>query len=65
MTPEAFKLDELRRDAVRRVLAATNGHYGRAAALLGVSPKTMTKLVAEACPGQQAKRGRRRKPLPR
>ncbi len=65
VNPEAFKLDELRRDAVRRALAVTEGHYGRAAALLGVSPKTMTKLAAEACPGQQAKRGRRRKPLPR
>jgi transcriptional regulator with GAF, ATPase, and Fis domain len=64
--PETFNLDELRRDAVRRALAATAGHYGRAAALLGVSAKTMTKFVAEACPGAVAKRGRRpRKPLPR
>jgi DNA-binding NtrC family response regulator len=66
VTPAAFNLDELRRDAVRRALAATEGHYGRAAVLLGISPKTMTKLAAEACPGQHAKRGRRRqKPLPR
>ena len=65
-SPETFNLDELRRDAVRRALAATAGHYGRAAALLGVSAKTMTKLAAEACPGAVAKRGRRpRKPLPR
>jgi DNA-binding NtrC family response regulator len=65
-TPEIFNIDELRLDAVRRALAATDGHYGRAAALLGVSAKTMTKLAAEACPGQHAKRGRRRrKPLPR
>jgi DNA-binding NtrC family response regulator len=65
-SPETFNLDELRRDAVRRALAATAGHYGRAAALLGVSAKTMTRLVAKACPGKVAKRGRRsRKPLPR
>jgi DNA-binding NtrC family response regulator len=64
--PETFNLDELRRDAVRRALAATAGHYGRAAALLGVSAKTMTKFAAEARPGAVAKRGRRpRKPLPR
>jgi DNA-binding NtrC family response regulator len=63
---ENFNLHELRRDAVRRALVATAGHYGRAAALLGVSAKTMTKLAAEACPGTQAIRGRRRrKPLPR
>ena len=65
-SPETFNLDELRRDAVRRALAATAGHYGRAAALLGVSAKTMTKFAAEARPGAVAKRGRRpRKPLPR
>jgi transcriptional regulator with GAF, ATPase, and Fis domain len=64
--PATFNLDELRRDAVRRALTATEGHYGRAAALLGISAKTMTKLAAEACPDKQAKRGRRRrKPLPR
>jgi DNA-binding NtrC family response regulator len=63
---DMFKLAELRRDAVRRALVATDGHYGRAAALLGVSPKTMTKLAAEARPGTVARRGRRpRKPLPR
>ena len=64
--PETFNLDELRLDAVRRALGATSGHYGRAAALLGVSAKTMTKFAAEAYPDKQAKRGRRRrKPLPR
>lgn len=64
--PTTFNLATLRRDAVRRALAATGGHYGRAAHLLGVSAKTMTKLAADACPEQQAKRGRRRrKPLPR
>lgn len=64
--PETFNLDELRRDAVRRALTATDGHFGRAAALLGVSAKTMTKYAAEAYPGKQAKRGRRRrKPVPR
>lgn len=63
---ETFNLDELRLDAVRRALVATSGHYGRAAALLGVSAKTMTKFAAEACPDTVAKRGRRRrKPLPR
>jgi DNA-binding NtrC family response regulator len=51
-------LDELRRLAVRQALAAAEGHRGRAARLLGVSPNTMTKLVAEACPGEQAARGR-------
>ena len=63
--PEAslpmLQLDELRRLAVRQALAAAEGHRGRAALLLGVSPNTMTKLVAEACPGEQAVRGRPRK----
>jgi len=64
--PDTFNLDALRLDAVRRALVATSGHYGRAAALLGVSAKTMTKFAAEACPDTVAKRGRRRrKPLPR
>lgn len=56
-----FHLDELRRLAVRQALAAAEGHRGRAALLLGVSPNTMTKLVADACPGEQATRGRPRK----
>jgi len=55
-----FNLDELRRLAVRQALASTDGHRGRAAALLGVSLNTMTRLAAEACPGVQAKAGRRR-----
>ncbi len=63
--PEAslpmLQLDELRRLAVRQALAAADGHRGRAALLLGVSPNTMTKLVADACPGEQAARGRPRK----
>ena len=63
--PEAslpmLQLDELRRLAVRQALAAAEGHRGRAALLLGVSPNTMTKLVADACPGEQAARGRPRK----
>lgn len=41
-------LDKLRQIAVRQALAATNGHKGRAAALLGVHINTMTKFVAEA-----------------
>ncbi|MEI6239405.1 MAG: sigma-54 dependent transcriptional regulator [Planctomycetia bacterium] len=44
-----FNLDELRRMAVRQALAATDGHKGRAAALLGVHLNTMTKFVAETC----------------
>ncbi len=56
-----FQLDQLRRLAVRQALEAAEGHRGRAAQLLGVSPNTMTKLVAEACPGAQATRGRRSK----
>ena len=56
-----FHLDELRRLAVRQALAAAEGHRGRAALLLGVSPNTMTKLVADVCPGEQAARGRPRK----
>ena len=43
-----FNLDELRRIAVRQALAATGGHKGKAAALLGVHINTMTKFVTEA-----------------
>ena len=57
----SFNLEELCQLAVRQALVATDGHRGRAARLLGVSPNTMTKLVAEACPGAQATRGRRSK----
>ena len=42
-----FNLDELRCIAVRQALAATGGHKGRAAALLGVHINTMTKFVSE------------------
>lgn len=54
-------LDELRSLAVRQALVSTGGHRGRAARLLGVCPNTMTKLVAVACPGERATRGRQRK----
>lgn len=43
-----FDLDELRRMAVRQALAATGGHKGKAAALLGVHINTMTKFVTES-----------------
>jgi DNA-binding NtrC family response regulator len=59
-----FNLDALRRLAVRQALASTDGHRGRAAALLGVSLNTMTRLVAEACPDVPAKSGRRRAAAP-
>ncbi|MBM4011189.1 MAG: sigma-54-dependent Fis family transcriptional regulator [Planctomycetes bacterium] len=54
-----FNLDELRRLAVRQAMAFTSGHRGQAAALLGVSLNTMTRLVAESCPEMAAKSGRR------
>jgi DNA-binding NtrC family response regulator len=56
---EVFDLAELRRRAVRRAIAFTHGHFGRAARLLGVSANTMTKLVAEACPDLAVARRRR------
>jgi len=52
-------LIELRRLAVRQALATTNGHRGQAASLLNVSPNTMTKLIADACPEHKSPRGRR------
>jgi hypothetical protein len=53
-------------DDLRRFFARACFRPDDAAALLGISAKTMTKLAAEACPGAEAKRGRRRrKPLPR
>lgn len=58
-------LDVLRRLAVRQALATTDGHRGRAAALLGVSLNTMTRLVAEYCPESVAKVGRKRVTKPR
>jgi DNA-binding NtrC family response regulator len=60
-----YNLDELRRLAVRQALAATEGHRGKAAELLGVSLNTMTRLVAEHCPEASAKRGRPVAPKPR
>ena len=48
--PLDFNLAEIRLKTVRRALAHTGGHRGITARLLGVSPNTLTKLVAEACP---------------
>jgi DNA-binding NtrC family response regulator len=45
-----FNLREVRNRTVRAAMAAAGNHFGKAAALLGVSPNTLTKLVAEACP---------------
>lgn len=66
-TLPVFNLEELRWMAVRQCLAATGGHRGRAAAMLGVSLNTMTRLVAEACPELAAavKSGRKRSVKPR
>ena len=52
----ALNLETLRRIAVRQALALTNGHKGKAAALLGVHINTMTKLVEEAAPGHSRRR---------
>jgi len=60
-----FNLAELRRLAVRQALAAAEGHRGRAAALLGVSAGTMTRLVGECCPEHEQRTGRRRAATPR
>lgn len=54
-------LGTLRRIAVGQALAATDGHKGAAARLLGVSRNTMTRLVADACPERRPRRGRRAK----
>ena len=59
-----FNLDELRRLAVKQALEHTKGHRGQAAALLGVSLNTMTRLVAESCPDVPTKSGRKRSPPP-
>ena len=56
-----FNLAELRRLAVRQALAATDGHRGQAAELLGVSLNTMTRLVAECCPEHAASRAGRKR----
>jgi DNA-binding NtrC family response regulator len=55
-----FNLDALRRLAVRQAIAATEGHRGRAAELLGVSLNTMTRLVGEYCPEMTTKAGRKK-----
>jgi two-component system repressor protein LuxO len=60
-----FNLVELRRLAVRQALAAVDGHRGKAAALLGVSPGTMTRLADECCPEIEQRTGRRRLVKPR
>ena len=60
-----FNLAELRRLAVRQALAAVDGHRGKAAALLGVSPGTMTRLADECCPEIEQRTGRRRGVKPR
>jgi DNA-binding NtrC family response regulator len=64
-TVPVYNLDELRRLAVRQAMAATGGHRGQAAELLGVSLNTMTRLVADHCPESSAKRGRPVAPKPR
>jgi DNA-binding NtrC family response regulator len=60
-----FNLAELRRLAVRQALAAADGHRGRAAALLGVSPGTMSRLAEESCPEIVPRTGRPRRTRPR
>jgi len=53
-----FNLAELRRRTVRRAMAHTGGRRAITARLLGVSPNTLTKLVAEACPAIPQRRPR-------
>lgn len=60
-----FNLVELRRLAVRQAMAAVDGHRGKAAALLGVSLGTMTRLADECCPELEQRTGRRRLAKPR
>jgi len=60
-----FNLREVRRQTVRRALTATEGHFGKAATLLGVCPNTMTKLAAEAYPELAAARQQLRRIKPR
>jgi len=52
----ALNLETLRLIAVRQAMRATQGHKGRAAALLGVHLNTMTKLVEEALPASSRRR---------
>jgi DNA-binding NtrC family response regulator len=56
--PLDFNLAELRRRTVRRAMAHTGGRRAITARLLGVSPNTLTKLVAEACPAIPPRRPR-------
>ncbi|MEN9667780.1 MAG: Transcriptional regulatory protein QseF [Planctomycetota bacterium] len=56
--PLEFNLAELRRRTVRRAMAHTGGHRAITARLLGVSPNTLTKLIAEACPAIPPRRPR-------
>lgn len=58
-------LVELRQIAVRQALTAAEGRLGAAAAILGVSRNTMTKLVAEACPERAGRQDRRPPVKPR
>lgn len=43
-----LNLDKLRTAAIRQALAATKGHKGRAAKLLGVHANTLTRMLPEA-----------------
>ena len=63
--PATLNLREVRLQTVRRALAATEGHFGKAATLLGVCPNTMTKLAAEAFPELAAVRRTQRRVKPR
>jgi DNA-binding NtrC family response regulator len=60
-----LNLREVRLQTVRRALTATEGHFGKAATLLGVCPNTMTKLAAEAYPELAAARQQLRRIKPR
>jgi DNA-binding NtrC family response regulator len=57
----ALNLEVLRLIAVRQALKRTDGHRGRAAAMLGVHINTMTKLVGEALPEWSRRRRSRPK----
>ena len=42
-----FNIDQLRNEAVRQALKATDGHKGKAAGLLGVHANTLTRMLAQ------------------
>lgn len=42
-----YNLTKLRREALKQALAATKGHKGKAARLLGVHANTLTRMLAE------------------